>query len=192
MYCGEKNPPPAGKTRGTPSACFKKGIAVGFAASKTREKVKVARVAGEAAATARLRKKIPKPTTNTENEARLTAMRARVANIVEQGLAQIRAPPRRIQRAEAGTQTSAKRQTASRAAIEAAATAKGRSQMRQKVVKEGLPALKNELRLDALGMAELQSLAKREHAKNKFAETWSKYTTKEQFKNLLSNRGYSR
>ena len=54
-YCGSKNPPPGGKRVGTPNECFKKGISVGYAASASgnRKKVTTARVAGEAAATAR-------------------------------------------------------------------------------------------------------------------------------------------
>lgn len=105
-YCGKKEVPP-GREQGSPNECFRSGFAVGIrAASSTGEKkIKKARVAGEAAATARLRKKIPKPSSNQEIEDRLKAMRERVAKITEEGLAKIRAPPRRIQRAETGTQT---------------------------------------------------------------------------------------
>jgi hypothetical protein len=59
-YCGAKNPPPEGRPRGTPNACFKAGIAVGarMGEATTTRKVKTARVAGEAAATARAKPKI--------------------------------------------------------------------------------------------------------------------------------------
>jgi len=74
MYCGSKEVPP-GKTRGTPNACFKKGISVGFAASKSSnvKRVKTARVAGEAAATAR-----SKATTKTRVKGALAAKEAAI------------------------------------------------------------------------------------------------------------------
>jgi hypothetical protein len=67
-YCGAKNPPPDGKELDTPNACFRKGIAVGarMGETVTRTRVRKARVAGEAAATARAKPKIKDASTKAK------------------------------------------------------------------------------------------------------------------------------
>jgi hypothetical protein len=166
IYCGNKNPAPNGRPRGTPNQCFKKGFAVGVNVGTDRGATEGREYAIKKA---RVNRQITKPRqTDASTQIYLpttTSFSTQTQSIPERN-------PR-----------------TALVAGETAAIARERSNLKTRLKREGLAALKNSLRLSNMNKDEIRSLAVRLTGTPNAIQGYSRMSV-DQLRQELVNRGW--